>query len=114
MRVFVSGALNSDSIGFLRNVRKMLLLGHEVRALGVRVYVPINDILMDLVGGCQSCHEDYYNIDLEELKNCDAMILVPGYEESKGVKGEMEFAAKNDIPIFETFEGLKKFLEYER
>ena len=110
MRVFVSGALNSDSVGFLRNVRKMLLYGHEVLQLGVRVYIPCNDILVSLVGGCFD-HEDYLKYDLMELMYCDAIFMVPGYKNSEGANGELTMALANNIPVFESLEDLKEYLE---
>jgi hypothetical protein len=107
-RIFVSGALNSDSIGFLKNVRKMLIVGHQVRKNGFRAYVPCDDILISLVGGCFE-HESHLNYDLDELEECHALLLVPGYENSKGVKGEREKAKELDIPEFQCMCELKKY-----
>ena len=111
MRVFVSGALNSDSVGFMENIRKMLIMGREVEELGVRTYIPINDFLMSMVCGCLD-HDHYYKCDLLELGYCDAMIVVPGYEDSIGVKSEMEHAMENGIPIFYTVDALERFLQW--
>jgi hypothetical protein len=112
MRIFVSGALNSNSVGFMNNMRKMWLMGREVEKLGVRIYVPINDFMMSMICGCLT-HEEYYNRDLMELEHCDAMVMVEDYENSVGAKGERELAQKLGIPIFETIEGLKLFLELD-
>jgi hypothetical protein len=110
-RVFISGALNSfeGSKGFIENVHKMVKLAGEVRDLGAATYVPCNDILTSIsCGGL--CHEDYYDHDLTWLEVCEAMILVPGYENSKGVAGEMKKAKELEIPIFKNLEELAEFI----
>lgn len=109
-KIFISGALTSDSsIGFLRNVRNMLQMGAQVRDLGCSTYVPCNDILMSLVGGVLG-HHNYYEIDLEWLEVCDALIVVPGYKDSLGVSGELKKAHDLGIPIFYTIDELMDWL----
>lgn len=108
--IFISGALNSDSVGFLNNVRNMLQFAGEVESLGFLVYVPCNDILMSLVYGTLS-HNNYLQRDLGWLAICDALALVPGSGDSRGVKGELNFAKNNNIPILKGIEEVKKYLE---
>lgn len=38
--------------------------------------------------------------DLEMLRRCDAIFLIPGWENSKGAKMEKEFSLQNGIPVF--------------
>lgn len=38
--------------------------------------------------------------DLELLRRCDAVLLVPGWEESSGTIAEIEFARQHGIPVF--------------
>ena len=40
--------------------------------------------------------------DLEFVRRCDAVILVPGYETSKGALAEIKEARKVGIPIYES------------
>lgn len=109
-RIFISGALNSNSVGFMKNVRKMNQVAGALRKLNVRYYSPIADLTVSLICGCLE-HQDYYDIDLEELEDCDALILVPGYENSMGVKNERKRAKELGLPEFKCICELKKWLE---
>jgi len=53
----------------------------------------------------------WYNADLELLRRCDAVFLVPGWEKSKGANLEKDFAEKNRIPVFTDLEHLRIWLE---
>ena len=44
------------------------------------------------------------------LLKCDAMLLVPGWENSEGTLGEIEFCKERGIPYFETVSELEKWL----
>lgn len=52
----------------------------------------------------------WYKGTLALLKRCDAMILVPGWEDSKGTRAEAEWARANGMPVFERVEELKAWL----
>jgi hypothetical protein len=39
---------------------------------------------------------------MELLARCDGMVLVPGWERSTGSRGEVAFATREGIPIFDT------------
>jgi Domain of unknown function (DUF4406) len=54
--------------------------------------------------------EFWYAGTLELLRRCDAMMLVPGWEASKGVAAEMEEADRRNIPVFESIVMLKAWL----
>lgn len=54
--------------------------------------------------------EFWYEGTLELLKRCDAMILVSGWEDSKGTKAEVEWARDNGIPVLESVGELKAWL----
>lgn len=49
--------------------------------------------------------------DLEILRRCDAIFLIPGWENSKGSKMEKEFALANGIPVFYDIGILREWLE---
>ena len=46
--------------------------------------------------------------DKELLKRCDAVYMMPYWEESEGATAEREFALKNNIPVYETLTELQE------
>lgn len=49
--------------------------------------------------------------DLTALADCDAVYLLPGWEESRGVDIEVRFARYFGIPVFESVSDLLAFRE---
>lgn len=54
-------------------------------------------------------YDDFIKGDLELLNRCDAILMLPEWEESKGANLEFEFARDFHIPIFLSLEGLIHF-----
>jgi hypothetical protein len=48
----------------------------------------------------------YKALDLELLRHCDAVLLLPGWRDSKGARSEVQEANEIGLPIFETFEAV--------
>jgi len=46
--------------------------------------------------------------DLEILRRCDGIYLMPFWKESKGAKAEYRFALKNKIPVYRSLVELKE------
>ena len=42
----------------------------------------------------------WYHGDLALLSRCDAILMIPGWERSKGAQDELTFALKNQIRVF--------------
>lgn len=49
---------------------------------------------------CNCKYEDYIEGDLELLERCDAVVMLPGWEESAGAVKERNAALIEMIPIF--------------
>ncbi len=117
-RIFVSGAITPTSPGnhaieFLANVREGIRLSIELLCAGYAVYCPFTDFhywLQLPVGKCLSV-EMIYKADLAMLEVCDALLLVPGWEQSVGVRGEVQRAKELHIPIFTTLEELTMVID---
>lgn len=107
--IYVAGALNSDAVGYIQNMHRMIKFARDVRRLGYSVYVPCNDFLEGLVDG-HFDYEDYFDNSQPILLRCDAVALTPGWENSKGTQREIALAKEKGIPVFETIEELTKSL----
>lgn len=112
-RIYIAGALNSDSCGYIKNLHRMIVFAEKVRSMGAAVYVPGNDFLHGLVTGSHE-YDDYFMNSMEWLLSCDAMALTPGWEQSKGTQREIELAKKNGIPVLYHSSEVKKFLNRPR
>ena len=44
--------------------------------------------------------EFWYALDLRLLEACDALLFLEGWQQSKGAKGELDFAAARIMPVF--------------
>jgi len=69
----------------------------------------LNSMHMELDG--KNDPEFWYEADLELLKRCNAIFLIPNWRDSRGAIAEAEFAKANQIPVFESLEHLRVWLE---
>jgi hypothetical protein len=106
--IYVAGKFTApDTWRRLRHVRAAETLGYAVAELGAMPLIPhANTTSFD---GTFTA-EFWYAGTLELLRRCDAMILVPGWEGSRGVAAEIEEAKNLMIPIFERVDELKIWL----
>lgn len=110
--VYVAGRFSApDQWQRARNVRAAENLAFAVAQAGAMPLNPLNNT-HNFFGTLTE--EFWYAGTLELLRRCDAMILVPGWEDSKGVKAEVEEARKRGMPIFERVEELKAWLTIDR
>jgi hypothetical protein len=47
---------------------------------------------------------------IEPLSRCDAMFLVPSWQQSSGARRELQFARERGIPVFEDLETLTNWI----
>lgn len=75
----------------------------ELKLQGYSIYAPIPETtaLTKLGGLVGTSWKDWRDHDLNLLSRCDEIIiiLIEGWRESIGVRGEVKFAIQNDIPI---------------
>ena len=93
-----------------RNVHAAESLALAVAEAGA---IPLNPLKNTEEFWGQLAEEFWYEGTRELLCRCDAMILVPNWEGSKGVTDELGVAKLNDIPVFERVDELKKWLSKE-
>ena len=101
-RIYIAGAYSADNvITILDNIREGMRLATKVLLLRYSPFCPWLDFHFQLMlrGDEKLTVEDYYTYSIAWLEVSDAMLLVPGWQNSKGTKDEMEIAYKMDIPI---------------
>jgi len=100
-KVYIAGAISANNLeGGLRNLRQGILMGAELLKMGFAPFVPHLDFQYCLVQDERIPVETFYNYDLEWLKVCDYILVLPNSENSKGVKKEIETAEMLGMPIF--------------
>ena len=110
IRVYVAGAISSSNpIQFLDNIRKGARLSAQALLAGYAVFSPFIDfqLFLALNGEEKIDIETIQNQSLAWLKVSDAVLVVPGWENSKGTEKELAIARGLGIPIYFTLEGLK-------
>lgn len=92
MRVYISGKIGEDapSQGVLNKFRAAELL---LRNRGFDVFNPIDSGLGELADVLAKMHgttfyKEILNLDLQKLKDCDAIFMLPDFLDSKGAKAE--------------------------
>lgn len=108
-KIYIAGSLNSDAVGYIQNMHRMIKTAREVRKLGYAVYVPCNDFLEGLVHG-DFGYEDYFDNSQPWLCASDAMFLTPGWETSKGTLREIRLAEECDVPVFDNINQLRNYI----
>lgn len=86
MKIYISGPMEGveDYLGNFREAEENLLkLGHVV----------VNPARLDkVVKGYGIIREDYLELDLELLKWCDAIVMLDGWQQSRGCNREYGYA----------------------
>lgn len=102
-RVYVAGAYSADNvITVLDNIREGMRLSVRVMLAGFAPFCPWLDFHFQLMlrEGELLAVEDYYRYSLAWLEVSDAVVLVPGWQNSNGTRLEVERASIIGLPIF--------------
>lgn len=98
--VYIAGPFRGEtSWEVAENVRAAERVGLEVARLGYMPLTPhANTAHFD------GCLPDAFWLEgtLELLRRCDAVVLVPGWERSRGTKAEIREAEARKIPVFQS------------
>lgn len=117
-RVYIAGPLTPKglwnknlAVDYLLNVRNMIEAGKSCLLNGLTPFVPAFDFnfFIALRNGEEITETLIKKYSIDWLLVCDAVLLVPGWEESSGTLAEMEIANKKGIPVFESIENLLKW-----
>ena len=107
-RIYVAGAYSgTDVITILNNMREGMRLATRVMLAGHAPFAPWLDYHFQLMlrDGERLSVEDYYQYSLAWLYVSDCMLVVPGWQESRGTRDEIHLAEHDlKIPVFEDFD----------
>jgi hypothetical protein len=111
-KAYIAGKLNSDAVGYIKNMHNMIKVAREVRNLGVSVYVPCNDFMEGLVDGSFD-YRDYFDNSQPWLLSADFVVVCPNWENSEGTKKEIALARSVGIPVFFSIEELIYAIDHQ-
>jgi len=55
---------------------------------------------------CKASYEDYLNGDMKIISRCDAVFMLPNWEDSKGASQEYDYADRHKIPVLFSDKGI--------
>lgn len=107
---FVSGPFTAPTrAGVEANIARAVAVGIEVARAGAFPVIP----------HANTAHPDFEAVqpwqfwidgDLRLLRACDCVVLVPGWQTSKGARGEIRDAHRRGLPIFDTVSELRRWM----
>jgi len=98
-RIYVAGAYSADNvIDVLSNIRKGNQVAAKLLKAGFAPFSPFIDYQFSFFEDITV--DEYYDYSIAWLLVSDAMLVLPGYENSKGTLREIEIATKSSIPVF--------------
>lgn len=110
--VYVAGPFRGPNAWEVEcNIRRAEALALEVWRLGVAAICPHANTRFFSGAADDSV---WLAGDIEILRRCDAILLVPGWSNSSGTRAEVKFAESNGIPIFTLVRDLKMWLELQK
>ena len=101
--VYVAGAYSDNNVlGVFANMRNGMLMAAQVLKSGFAPFVPWFDYQFSLITDHVTL-EMYYNYSMAWLEKADCVLVVEGWENSKGVKAEIARAEELGKPIYYDF-----------
>lgn len=103
--IYLAGPYSSPYTALMKERESIhAIVAVELKKQGNAVYCPIAETvtLAQLGGLSGTSWEDWRQHDLNLLSRCDQIyvLLIDGWKESLGVRGEVKFALKNHMPVY--------------
>jgi len=111
-RVYVAGAYGATNVlEVLANISRGIQMGMQVWKAGFAPYIPWLDFTLHVANPCpeSTTMDECYEWSMAFLEVCDAVLVVPGWEESQGTMREIARACELSIPVFYSLKDLIKW-----
>jgi hypothetical protein len=113
MRVYISGPYShktaEERVGNVSRAREAMV---QLLTAGAAVFCP-HTMTEGLEHDDRLTYEHFMDNDLEWLRQCNAMLLLPGWENSKGTLIELEEAHRLRIPVYSELKNLCNVVRLE-
>ena len=103
-KIYIAGALNSDAVGYIKNLHRMCNNALLVMKQGYSVFIPGLDFMVGFLDGNFE-YKDYFNNSWEWLQVSDGVFVVPGSDNSIRKANEL------NIPVFRNIDTMNKYFE---
>ena len=102
MLIYLAGPIRPTSTTTMReNIDAAKKIALELWKMGHAVICPHANTDLPIELAEKELHANIWlQGDLVMLYRCDAMVVCPNWKESYGTKGEIEYAKKNNIPVY--------------
>jgi hypothetical protein len=119
IRVYIAGPYSSpsaDPVPLLENIRNGLRAASTLIQQGYAPFCPFVDFLYWIVLRPKEriTKSQIQNYSLEWVKQCQAVLLLKGWERSSGAIRELLVAIYEDVPIFTSVRQLRDYFEREK
>jgi len=107
-RIYVAGPYSADNVlDVLKNIGRGQRACAELFSLGFAPFCPWHDksYVIDMPDNDFTV-EQFYEYSIAWLKVSDAILMLPGWEDSKGAVAEYDLARQTGIPPFLSIDGL--------
>lgn len=103
-----TGRLDNPVMEYLDNISRFIEYDILLREAGFAPFNPALDLLVFLSRRPKE-KNDIYEISISMMLKCDAIFLLPGWENSAGTRNELEIAQNKYFPIFTDLDELKTY-----
>lgn len=98
--VYIAGPISSDKpVTTLENIRRGTEAGKREILRGNAAIIPHLDYSLFLTGGPSPTLEQIQCNSLEQMRRCDKVLFLPGWENSRGCQAEMSEAKRLGMDI---------------
>ena len=109
--VYVAGAFSAPTPkGVVRNIERAVAVGIEIARLGACPVIPHSNTAHPEFNRCQS-YDFWCAATLGLMRRCDAVVMVEGWERSRGATAERADALSRGMPVHHTLKELQDWMK---